>query len=443
MNVWRYLGISIFLVAVVGLVATTQYPAAFGAAQADKKVEITAKPDKGDVKAGGSQAVDLTFKRGKDVKKDITLEATVEPKDKGVTVKVDAKVAADKNEAKLTVDASDKAEAGDYKVTVKAKSEGADDASETFTYTVKKATEPTPPVVGGGEKFEFKAFDPKGKKFYTEQTTNTTQTLKVMNQDVKQTQKQTFIIEWTPKPMDKDNWVVEQQIVGVKLNIDIGGNKIDYDSTLTNNPKNPMTDFFEQLTRQKLTYHIDSKKLEVAKIEGRDDFIKGLSEINPQMKSLLTHILSDSALKKMAEPTWYAFPKDGTLPKEAWKKDSELDLGPIGKYKTEFTFTPKKVDAAKAEIGIKTTLTYTAPTEKQGLPFVIKDAKLTTTDAGTGDAVFDRAKGRFESSTLKMDLKGDLTIEVGNMTTSVNLTQNQVAESKTHDELPAAWAKKK
>ena len=43
---------------------------------------------------------------------------------------------------------------------------------------------------------------------------------------------------------------------------------------------------------------------------------------------------------------------------------------------------------------------------------------------------------------MKMDLTGDITIDVGNMQTKVELNQAQEATSTTHDELPAAWKAK-
>src|SRR5207237_885398 len=146
------------------------------------------------------------------------------------------------------------------------------------------------------------------------------------------------------------------------------------------------------------------------KIDGRDDFIKGLSDINPQMQGLLKAILSDKALTKMAEPAWYAFPAKGEVPeKKTWDKVSELDLGPIGKYKTTFDFTYKGADGKTEKVGVKTKLEYSAPTDKGGLPFVIEKAVLTG-NSSEGDAVFSREAGRFISSSLKMTLKGDLTI---------------------------------
>jgi hypothetical protein len=190
--------------------------------------------------------------------------------------------------------------------------------------------------------------------------------------------------------------------------------------------------------KQILTFHI-SPDLKVKKIDGRDEFIKNLSDINPQMKNLLNAILSDKALTKMAEPTWWAYPPGGVIPADKkWENTATLELGPIGTYTTKFDFTYKGDD----KIAIKTSLTYEAPkaADKAGLPFVIEDAKLTS-KSGDGEAVYDKSAGRFKSTTLDMELKGDLKIAVGNQTTNVELTQTQKSSSVTRDDNP--WADKK
>src|SRR5690242_21233427 len=82
----------------------------------------------------------------------------------------------------------------------------------------------------------------KGKPFYQEMNTKTKQTMKIMAMDnITQNQDQTFIFSWTPVDQDKDkNWIVTQKIEGVKMDIEIGGNKITYDSAnpgaATSNP---------------------------------------------------------------------------------------------------------------------------------------------------------------------------------------------------------------
>jgi hypothetical protein len=289
----------------------------------------------------------------------------------------------------------------------------------------------------GGAVMKFTAFDPDKKPFYQELTTKTEQNMKVMGQDIQQKQEQTFVIEWTPDKKDGDNYVVHQRIVGVKMKIDIGGNKISYDST-DKNPKNPMTDFFEQLTKQKLTFVIDPK-LEVKEVKGRKEFIDALGETNPQMKTLLNTILSQEALTKMAEPTWWALPSQGVTEGKTWNKDSDLKLGPIGSYHTTFHFKYEGKDKGLDKIGITADLTYTAPGEKEGggLPFTIKEAKLSSKEA-KGEALFSEAKGRFESSKMDMKLGGTLTIQVGNMNTEITLEQKQDSVSKTSDSNP--WA---
>src|SRR5262249_9418654 len=154
-----------------------------------------------------------------------------------------------------------------------------------------------------------------------------------------QKQKQVFYIKWSPQKADKGKWVVKQRIVGVKMDIDIGGNKINYDST-ANPPANPMTDFFNALQKLDLTFTINQSDMKIEKIEGNKEFITALAKTNPQMEPLLKSILSEDALKKMAEPTLFAFPPEGKVKNGLkWVRKSELDLGPIGKYTTKYDFT--------------------------------------------------------------------------------------------------------
>jgi len=121
---------------------------------------------------------------------------------------------------------------------------------------------------------------------------------------------------------------------------------------------------------------------------------------------------------------------------KTWKRDSTLDLGPIGKYDTTFKFTDEGEDANKREkIKIEADLKYTQPSkDRTGLPFTIKSAKLES-KSGTGEALFDKAAGRIESSKLTMKLEGTLTIEVGNMATDISLNQDQTSTTRTAGKL--------
>jgi len=280
----------------------------------------------------------------------------------------------------------------------------------------------------------------KDKSFYQTMTTETTQKMKVMNNDVVQTQKQTFYFKYTPKKVEADKAVIEQEITGVKMEIDIGGTKINYDSTADDKgQQNPLGDFFKALKGSKFTITLDTKTYAVTEMEGRNDFIKKLVAANPGMRQLLDVILSDKALKEMAEPTFAVVPGKEVNVGDKWQKKTELDMGPIGKYVNTYDYQYEKTTDKKLEqIKVETKLDYQQPDDKAqqgGLPFKIKSAKLKSSNP-VGQVFFDKEKGRVQSSTMKLSLSGDLTIEIGGQTTTVNLSQEQTSTIETSDKDP-------
>jgi hypothetical protein len=279
----------------------------------------------------------------------------------------------------------------------------------------------------------------KGKPFYQEMNTKTKQTMKIMAMDnITQNQDQTFIFSWTPEEQDKDkNWIVTQKIEGVKMDIEIGGNKITYDSTNpTASTGNPLADFFKALvgSQFKLTISPDMK---VIKIEGRDAFINQLVKANPQMEPLLKQILSEDALKQMADPAFAAVPSGPVKKGQSWEKQSKLNMGPIGTYDTTYKYTYEGKEGKLDKIKVDTILNYKPPEASAAgsLPFKIKAAKLESKNA-TGTILFDEQKGRLDSSDMKLNLEGKLTIEIGGMTTEVDLNQEQDTKVKTTDSNP-------
>jgi hypothetical protein len=295
----------------------------------------------------------------------------------------------------------------------------------------------------GGKKLEWKAFK-EGKTFYQEMTTITQQTMKVLTMTVVQQQSQTFYVSWTTEKAEGDTYVVKQKIIGVKMHIEIGGNKIEYDSTAKKDkePTNPLTDFFKALVDQEFTLKINKSDLKVTEVKGRDEFITKLSKANPQLKPLLEAILSKEALEQMADPVFAAIPPKGEVPKsKTWPRKSELNMGPIGKYTTNYTFTLKDTVKDIATIDVKTDLTYKAPDKSEkteGLPFRIVEATLKGENPKDklGTIRFNVKEGRIESSDMEMTLNGDISIEIAGQTTKVNLKQTQKSSLKTMDKNP-------
>jgi hypothetical protein len=275
----------------------------------------------------------------------------------------------------------------------------------------------------------------KDKTFYQKLTTETNQTLKVLNNDVSQKQKQTFYFSWTPEKQDGDTWTVKQKIEAVQMDINIGGSNISFDSSKAADASNPLSEFFKGLVGSefKLTISLKEGNIKVTKIEGRDEFLKKLTGANPQMKPLLEQILSEKALTEMAEPTFAVVPQKEESVGGKWNKDSTLDMGPIGKYENNYSYTyegknkdgkddkEKKLDKIKVETKLK----YVPPTDAtSSLPFKIKSADLTASDA-KGTILFNSDTGHVESSAMDLKLSGKLQIEIGGQTTQVELTQTQ------------------
>jgi len=285
----------------------------------------------------------------------------------------------------------------------------------------------------------------KDKTFYQTMETETNQTMKVMGSDIKQNQKQTFYFSWTPVKQDGDSWEIDQTILGVKMTINIGGQPIEYDSTKEQQTSSALSEFFKQLVGSKFTLTVD-KDFKVTAIKGRDDFLKKLTNSNPSMEALLKQILSEDALKEMANPTFAAIPNKEVKKGDTWDKTSKLEMGPIGRYENTYKYTFDGPDKDKKQkITVKTELKYTPPGNDAsggGLPFKIKSADLTSKDAG-GTILFDAEKGRVEKSDMKVQLTGKLSIEIGGQATAVDLDQTQTTTVTTSDTNPITPAKPK
>src|SRR5260370_32753919 len=201
-----------------------------------------------------------------------------------------------------------------------------------------------------------------GKTFYQEMTTDTTQTMTVLGQTITQIQKVTYFFSWTPVNHDNGgNWTVKQKIEGLKMEIEIGGNKIPYDSTKEGSPTNPLSDFFKALVGSEFTLTID-KNMKITKIDGRDEFLKKLIKENQQMAPLLQTILSDEALKQMSDRTIAVIPDKPVKKGDTWNRKAALNMVPIGTFDTDYKYTYEGAHQNKLQkIKVQTSLKYQPP----------------------------------------------------------------------------------
>jgi hypothetical protein len=284
----------------------------------------------------------------------------------------------------------------------------------------------------------------KDQPFWQELKTTTIQNIKVQGLDVGQNQEQTFYFKFEPQKQEGDKWIVKQTIEGVKMKIDIAGSPVSYDSTneaAAGGTNTALSEFFKSLKGSQFTLTI-AKDMTVEKVEGRDEFVKKLTQANKQLEQLLNKILGEDALKQMADPTFGVVPKEPKKQGDKWSKTVKLSLGPLGTYDNTYNFTYTKQTGDVAEIDVAVDLKYTPPGADQGgetLPFKIKGGKIEQVKdekSNKGKVLFNTKTGRIDSSDISVKMTGSLTLDIGGTQTEVTLTQDQKTEVKTFDKSP-------
>ena len=235
---------------------------------------------------------------------------------------------------------------------------------------------------------------------------------------------------------------MEQKIEYVDMNIPIGSTTIAYNSGLKDQPKNPMTEFFDSLMNLTLTLYIDKSTLKVTKVEGRDKFVDKLGESHPQMKNLLKSILGDDAIKQMSEQTWAAIPSKPVKKGQTWANESDLNLGASGTYKNKYTYTFDGAEDRLEKISVVPSVSYVAAKDKGA-----KDESCRSTSRAirysrawrdrTRQARFTsmRKKAASAKSSMKMKVEGTVVVAIGGTDTRIALSQTQNSDLTTADKL--------
>jgi uncharacterized protein (TIGR03000 family) len=281
-------------------------------------------------------------------------------------------------------------------------------------------------------------FPANQKPFYQEVKSATDQTLKLSGNEMKQHQDQTFVYSWRlmeEKP--NGDRVFEQKIEALRMKVNIAGQRFEFDSSKETGADDPLA-AFKILVGAKFTVTFD-KNFRVKQIKGNDELARKLGDRASQMGQLLSSILSDDAMKELIEPVFQALPREPVEKGMEWKRTSSLDLGSIGGFEFVYTYTYAGEENKKHNIMISGDVKYIKPGKagsgEGGLRFKTKDAKIDSSKV-TGDIIFDSESGWVESMTTDVRTKCELTIEIGNQTSKVDLEQKRKTEIRTLKDNP-------
>jgi hypothetical protein len=274
------------------------------------------------------------------------------------------------------------------------------------------------------------------RPFYQEVTTETRQVLRVMGTGVPQTQKQTFIFSWTPEERDRrGNWVLKQKIEGIKLDLDISGNKISLDTTKDIDAANPLADFYKALVGAEFTVTLDSDSTP-CRIRGADPLLKKLAGARPETAGVLGQVLSEDALRRVAEISFPALPDEAVQPGDSWTRKSQLDLFNLGKLDVTYRYTYEGKQDGLDRIRVESSPRYRGATDGAGsLPFTIKRLEIERSE-GRGFMLFDRRKGRVARMELELKLRGPMDISIDKSEVGVVLEEVQKITVRTTDANP-------
>jgi hypothetical protein len=265
-----------------------------------------------------------------------------------------------------------------------------------------------------------------GRFHVFEQVTDTEQEISVMGQQIKQTQLQVARIRLTPlRAVGAGRWLLGLRIEGMKLEIDIGGQKTSFDSD-TPNPGGPLADLFKALVGADLQLDYDRAR-GVIGVGGREELLKRLAKVDANLRPVLEAAFSEHALKELGAQLLPPLPIQRARTGDSWDRRSATDLGPIGRYTSTTKFTYAGLDAGRERYRVEVLdFRHTAPEKAAGqaqLPFQIKASDLK--GKGAGEIVFDRERGRLERAEQRLTMEGSLTIDIGGNETKIDLKQQQ------------------
>jgi hypothetical protein len=268
-----------------------------------------------------------------------------------------------------------------------------------------------------------------GPPFYAKVTSDTTQVMIAQGQQVRQTQLQTFWLQWTPHGRnDQGQARLTMKILDITMKLDIGGVTMDEPNPMSSSP---LTALFKSMVGAEFEVTITPYG-EVADVEGIETLLRKLSPLrSPFRPTALDH----EALKQMAAPFFGFLPRQAVRPGDTWEQRGTFDLGAIGSHRVGTKYTYDGQAGRCARILVNRSFEFRPAKHDGTLPFTILSADVQST-SGKGQILFDRSKGRLASLDVSYTLGGEVTIEVGGMKTSIELRQTQRQRIETQSTPP-------
>jgi hypothetical protein len=260
--------------------------------------------------------------------------------------------------------------------------------------------------------------------------------MKVLGNDVGQTQEQTFTFRWTPAGKDGDGWRLGQKIEGVKMDVEVGGAKTTFDSTRLRAPGGALSEFCKALLGAEFQVTLDGG-YRVRKVKGRRAFLRKCAASLPALGKLAGRLLDEEALVLSAETLFAVLPGKPVRPGDSWSVKRRLDLGSVGECQATYRYTWKGREGRldKLAISVEGVRGIQPPGKDGGSPFKVEKGEPNRVE-GAGVLLFDRRKGRVASMETSVKVEGEATGAVGGRQVRAKFELEQQLTVKTTDVNP-------
>ena len=265
------------------------------------------------------------------------------------------------------------------------------------------------------------------KAFYAHIASEVVQKMKVMGMEVTQNQSPHIWTRWTPERIDpKGNWVLAVKVLGTKLDVDIGGNKVSSEN-------NPIGEVFKRAEFKVVL----APNLSIVEILGQEEYIRKEAGAYRQLELFLRSHFGEGAVKQMGEHIFQAVPERPVSKGDHWLRKNVHASGPsMGTYKTANKYTYEGQQGQVDHIKVESSLTYLTPKEQRGLPFQVEGTLKSPKDSSSGTVWFNRALGRVVRAVYYVRVEGTLGVDIGGLKTIVEMNVDQKTTVEITDTNP-------
>ncbi|MFO0814856.1 MAG: DUF6263 family protein [Gemmatales bacterium] len=271
-----------------------------------------------------------------------------------------------------------------------------------------------------GEPFNLRWQFKAGDSFTAETRSHLTQTVKASGQEFKQDIIHTTVVKYSVVAVDADGTIVlDQQIESMKATNPDGSTSVGNNAVLNQ--------LQGAIVKAKLT-----PKLEVKELEGYEELVKRLAGDDPSIRRVVQAILSEDQLKQAIHQSLACVPQQQTPAGTRWQRNLKLNLGPLGSINSELNYTASgmaKVDGKDlVKIDYQPVVKYLPPSADAANPELSIASGSIQLKEGAGVAYFNQQTGRLHSSSLRLQLSGEMTAKLQNKPVPLTFEQTQVIE---------------